>query len=781
MSRTLNRREEPGKRRRFRQLALLATLLVLLGPGLLPAPLASAQNPPSSATDAPKPAPKPTAAKPAPEKKKPAAAASKSTKPQAKKPTAAAAPAGPQRRAEEILVIGRQADQGESKRAARASSVRLSAEDQRTYARAFRAAAAGEWGEARRIASRAKDKTLVDVVAWADLRRPGARRVDNAETFAELTRFVEDHPDWPNADDLRRAAENAYPLDADPRQTAAWFERFPPLTGRGLLLQAEAIAATRPQADAIAFVRNVWRTSDMDRPQQTEFRRRFGDWLRTEDYRTRLDRLLWQERYTAAADLIVLVGAGDRALANARIGLGQMAPNVEQLINRVPRELQNDPGLLYERLRWRRKKDFTDEAIAMLSRRPEGGAFAEQWWEETQILARRKLNQGDKQTAYRIASTHEQTKGAGFAEAEWLAGWLALRFLDKPDAALKHFEAMYASVQTSVSKSRGAYWAGRAAAVLRANGAEANAAVWYDRAAEHPATFYGQLAKAELAAMSEAPSVVRASAPLTLPRISAPGKEERAAFEALELARIALQLYQLDEPLLARAFLVQLGRNNDNPAVLQQSSRLAADHGDEATGLRIAREAARQGVLLVEEAFPLLPERVWPKPAPTDPALMHAVIRQESLFRQDAVSSAGARGLMQLMPGTAKEVSEDLGIPYRQDRLITDVNYNLRLGSTYVAQMVNRYDGSLPLALAAYNAGPGRASQWLRELGDPRLARNDRHYAMIDWIERIPIYETRNYVQRVLENTSVYRARINGEPAQLAQLAEAGCRDGTIC
>jgi soluble lytic murein transglycosylase len=794
MSRSLIAGAETGKPhrpRRFRRLASLA-LAACLALGFAP-PAGFAQT--DAQTAPPKPAEKPAekkpATKPAPAKKaetkKPAAKSASAKKTEAKKPaakkSAAKAPPAPIRRADEIIVLGRQADQGESARALlrNTSPVRLNGEDQRIYARAFRAAAAGEWGEARRIAARARDSTLRDVVAWADLRRPGARRVDNAETFGELTRFVEEHPTWPDADDLRRAAENAYPLDADPRQTAQWFERFPPLTGRGVILQASAIAATRPEGDAIAHVRRVWRTRDLDRPLQTEFRRRFGAWLRAEDHRARLDRLIWLERYTAAADLITLVGPDERALANARIGLAQMAPNVEQLISRVPSAYQNDPGLLFERLRWRRKKDFTDDAIAMLNRRPDAGEFAEQWWEETQILARRKLNEGDAKTAYRIASTHEQTKGAGFAEAEWLAGWIALRFLNKPDEAFDHFEAMYRAVQTSVSKSRGAYWAGRAAAVLRAKGEEADPAGWYRLAAEHPAQFYGQLAKAELAAMRDVSVAARAATPLTLPKIAPPTKEQRADFESLQLARIALQLYQLDEPLMARAFLVQLGRLADDPVILQQASRLAADHGDDATGLRIARDASRQGVLLAEEAFPVLPERLWPKPAPTEPAVMHAVIRQESLFRQDAVSSAGARGLMQLMPGTARDVSKALGVPYREDRLITDVNYNLRLGSTYVAQMIDRYDGSLPIALAAYNAGPGRASQWLRDIGDPRVARNDRHYAMIDWIERIPIYETRNYVQRVLENASVYRARINGEPAPLAQLAQAGCSDGTIC
>jgi soluble lytic murein transglycosylase len=373
------------------------------------------------------------------------------------------------------------------------------------------------------------------------------------------------------------------------------------------------------------------------------------------------------------------------------------------------------------------------------------------WWTERHILARRALDDGEVTTAYRLAADHGQTSAAAIAEAEWLAGWVALRFLGEPILAYRHFVAMHRVVRMPISVARAAYWAGRAA---EAAAVPLESERWYRRAVTRPTTFYGQLAT--LALGREV---------LTLP--AGPHPAAAGAFEARELVRLARLLGELDEGELMGAVLARLLDQASSPAERALIAHIGLDYGLAHVSIRAAKRALRDDTMLIESAYPV-PAALAPGPGGAgllEPGLLLALARQESEMNRRVVSRAGARGLLQLMPATARMMARRLGLTYERSRLTSDDAYNLRLGGGYLAGLLADFDGAGVLALPAYNAGPGRVGQWIRDNGDPRDAAVDP----IDWIELIPYSETRNYVQRVLEGIQVYR-HLLADPARPPRL-----------
>ena len=434
-----------------------------------------------------------------------------------------------------------------------------------------------------------------------------------------------------------------------------------------------------------------------------------------------------------------LVSKSKQALALARIRLRTQSPGVDGAIKRIPESLRADPGLQYERLRWRHRKGRKDDALDLLWSVPADQQFPALWWRERLRQIRYALDDGRMKDAYVLSASHIQQSGLSFAEAEWHAGWIALRFAAKPVEALRAFEKLYSEVTTSISLARAAYWAGRAAETAKQT---KQAHHWYRRAAENPATFYGQLAQARLGAEG-----------FRLPREPRPTSEQRDNFRGTDLAQATTALSRLGQDDLARTFVSHLTRRADTGVKAVLVAQLAGELGYLDSAVKVARSAARKGIVLTQTGYPT---RFATEHGPLEPALMLAIIRQESSFDTKAKSRAGARGLMQLMPATARQVSKTLQKRYSAGRLTADPHFNIRLGSTYLSRLITRFDGNYILAIAAYNAGPGNVKKWLRERGDPRSNKVD----VIDWIERIPFAETRNYVQRVLEGLVVYRARL---------------------
>jgi soluble lytic murein transglycosylase len=581
-------------------------------------------------------------------------------------------------------------------------------------------------------------------------------RSSSPADHARLTAFVAANPDWPGIAALRRRAEETMPAALPPEEVLRRFRDAQPLTAGGAMRLIGALLATGDAAGAAQLARARWIAGSFDAAEEAEFLARFGSVLRPDDHWARLDRMIWDGEATdARRRMLDLVPPGRRALADARLRLQQQAPGADQAAARVPGELADDPGLHYERVRWARRADRPAEAVALLLDAPTLPGRPAPWWTERHILLRDLLERGDAATAYRLAAEHGQPSGLPFAQAEWTAGWIALRFLDRPADALRHFETLWAGVSTPISRSRAGYWAGRAEA---ARGRAAQARAWYERAGEHPGTFYGQLALQEL-------GISR----LPIPAEHVVEPADVASFDADELVRVSralLSVQRADRSPLGEqrvaTFLRRVAARAETAAHQALAGRLALEAGRR--DIAIAAAKSSSDAFLVQAGYPTLETAKTSRP---EPALVHGVIRQESVFDTDAVSRAGARGLMQLMPGTAEEVSRRLGERYTRARLTGDPEFNVRLGSTYLQDMIERFNGSYVLAVAAYNAGPGRVRQWLERFGDPRAEGVD----VIDWIEMIPIYETRNYVQRVLEATQVYRQRLEGNLARLA-LAE---------
>lgn len=617
----------------------------------------------------------------------------------------------------------------------------LSPQDLALYRQAFKAADNERRDEALQLAAQARDPLPAKVIRWMVLATPGGG------SFADIAAFLRDNPDWPNQAQLRRQAEKAMPLDLDPAVALEWFRQYPPLSNEGFLLYADTLIGTGSLERAIPLIRARWAESGFTAEDEAAFLVRYQSHLRPQDHKARIDRLLWERQEAPVRRMLPFFDDAYDTLIEARIALDTDNGNADAAVARVSPALRNDPGLLFDRARWRRRKGDDAGALEIIAQAPADMGRPQAWWSERHLLARRAIERGDYNLAYRLVKAHGQKDGSGLAEAEFLAGFLALRFLDQPSEAFNHFNKLYRSVTAPISKARGAYWCGRAADAL---GQTTQAKEWYAKAAPYGTTFYGQLSARHLAGGT-----------VTLPAPPQVSNADATAFERREIVRVAHLLAEIGGPADERvtAFLRRISLDSKAPADYTLAARLASEIGRRDLAVAAAKDAAQNNVFLIEAGYPMIDDR----PASPEPALVHGIIRQESTFNTAVVSSAGARGLMQLMPGTAQLVAGKLGLKHTNARLTSDPGYNVALGSAYLSELIDRFNGSYVLAIAGYNAGPGRVRQWIQTYGDPRTDSID----VVDWIELIPIYETRNYVQRVMEAVLVYRARLNGARAEL--------------
>ena len=627
---------------------------------------------------------------------------------------------------------------------AQTSSTLLSHQDRAVYRKAYKAAKKGNWSSAHRLARKAKDPLPAKALRWLRYRQPG-----NGASFSEIGDFLNANADWPSRDRLIRRAEEAMEISRVKDPVALeWFTLHRPLSGPGQLRLAEAMLRNGMREDGLQWLRYAWINNVFARRMSKAIYRRHRKKLSQADHIARLDHMLWQGHRYSARRLYTVVPKDYRKLAEARESLMVRGPGVDSKVAAVPRELLADSGLAYERLRWRRRKNLDERAREILLTPPANlGPRPKKWWLERHIQSRGALREGNPKLAYRLASEHGQLAGEfTYAQAEWLSGWIALRYLNNATAALRHFANLYGQVRYPVSQARAAYWAGRASTAL-GNGEDGTK--WYQAAARHPSTYYGQLATQALGPKAR----------WQLPTEPSPSQAAMGQFNNRELVRLGRMLVELKQKDYLRPIVLHLVRSATDPEGRAMAARLGQGLGLSTLAVRAAKLSLRRGTLLPRVGYPVLSDLA---PMPIEPALAHAVARQESEFNPTAVSSASARGLMQLMPRTARKVAKSLHLRYRQDRLF-DGRYNMRLGAAYLGQLVKAYRGSYIMALAAYNAGPKRVNLWLRRNGDPRRGDIDP----IDWVEAITISETRNYVQRVMENLQVYRWRFNPKSAKL--------------
>ncbi|HLZ66429.1 MAG TPA: lytic transglycosylase domain-containing protein [Aliidongia sp.] len=610
----------------------------------------------------------------------------------------------------------------------------LSSRDLPIARQAFDLMDRGLWARAESLAGTAGDPLPAKIILWLDLQRSQA-----GHSFGEVAQFIDQNPEWPRQSTLRLRAEET--IDQVPDGTLrAWFSHHKPASPSAKLKEAELMAADGDQAGYAGRIREIWIAGDFSAAEEKIVLARYGDKFTAEDQNRRLDRLIWDGKDEEANRQLARATADWRLLGDARLKLAASAKGAEAAVAKVPAALQNDPGLLFARLKWRRQHDMDDQALAILLQAPKDLGRPELWWPERQILARRLLAAHDAQRAYKVVSDHRMQDNANVAEAEFTAGWISLRFLHDPQHAYEHFQRLYAAAKLPLTVSRGAYWSGRAADTL---GRTQEALDWYAKAAGFPTTYYGQLASA-------VPGVAPPPKPVPEPKAT---PAQSAAFNKKDLVRAIRILATVDEEDHIRPFLVSLSENATTPTDHALIADLAEEIGRPDLGVAAAKRASYAGISLLRAGYPLVP---MPRNAGAEQALLLALTRQESAFDTRALSPTGARGLMQLMPATAHQIAKSLELPFAERKLSTDGIYNVTLGQAYLDSLIAQFNGSYVLAVASYNAGPGRVRQWMTEYGDPRSPDVDA----IDWVEEIPFSETRNYVQRVLENLQVYRLRI---------------------
>ncbi|WP_425358983.1 transglycosylase SLT domain-containing protein [Antarcticimicrobium luteum] len=599
----------------------------------------------------------------------------------------------------------------------------------------------GDWERALSV-SGTRGSVSRDVIVWHWLRA-------GKGTAGDVTVFLGRRPDWPGLDWLRRKSEPVFTSEV-PDRVLKFFSEQPPQTAEGALIHAAALEKKGLGGDARAGLVLAWRTMPMGKGLMDLFLSRHGALLRPH-HAARLDRMIWDGHLTSARAMLPLVGDSDRALAEARIALLDLAPGVDGLIARVPAALSEDPGLAHARFVWRHRKGRNGDAIDLMLAHSGSAADLgepEHWATRRRSLARDTMRDGDAALAYRIAASHQLTPEAGYdyADLEWIAGYVALSKLGDPAAALRHFQTFDAAVETPISKARAGYWLGRAQEAL-GNADAAHAA--YAMAAEYQTAFYGLLA-AERIGRPFDPEL--ATPPPPPPWRTAP-------FLRSSVAEAGLMLLNADEPVLAERFLTHLVESLDEQQALQMGA-MAVEMGRPHLAVMIAKRAARRGQVLNGAYYPLHPVADLELPMAKEMTL--AIARRESEFDHRVVSGAGARGLMQVMPSTARLVAGQLGIlgGHSTDRLLSDPDYNAKLGANYLAGLAGEFDGNVVMMAAGYNAGPRRPQQWLQRYGDPRGGAVD----IVDWIEHIPFNETRNYVMRVTESLPIYRARLGKPP-----------------
>jgi soluble lytic murein transglycosylase len=635
------------------------------------------------------------------------------------------------------------------------------------FARAFDAASHGDWVAARNLASQSGATTGLAATARRLLEWRYALDRDSGATFAEIDAVMRDlasnskAAQWPLSGTLQARAEEAMPGPAyqgalTPAQTLAWFQGRSPNSSIGRIRLGEALVATGEVSRGARLIRQGWEDGSFDTSTELDIVQRDGAHITPAADRARLDNLLWRGQVTAARRMLSRVGGAAADTAQARIALRLGLARAKKELAKVAGS--SDPSLLFDWSHALRMEDRDREAHAMLLRveaAPMVEDHAARWWGECNAQARDALAAGDPKTALALVRHCGFTEGTHFAEQEFLAGFIALRFLKVPQTALVHFRKLDEAVSRPISKSRAQYWMGRA---YEAMDQDTRALVHYRRAAAYPETFYGQIALAHI----EPDPVLHLTA-------SAVEAAPQATIEAGPLMAEIMVLADLGQAATLRLFAERNAAADPVPAHLKRLMMMLVDWGYPEIAVRLAKNASYDGLMLPDFTHPTiaLPAYAGPGTAP-DPALVLGLIRQETEFNPYAISSAGAKGLMQMMPASAKVAARQAGLPYRPDALLADSAYNMQLGMTEYRGHLDRYGGSLVLAAASYNAGPGNTRKWLAAMGDPR----DGSVDPIDWIEQIPFGETRNYVQRVLENTEVYRARLAGKDVPLKILSD---------
>jgi len=581
---------------------------------------------------------------------------------------------------------------------------------------------------------------------------------DPLVNIIEADRFLGAHLGWPAISRIQTHVEKRMPNNAPPQTVLDFFDTRDPVTGDGKVQLARALFATGETEAGEIYLHDAWVNNNFSAANERAILSSYHHRLSKEDHAARVDRLLWSRQVTNARRIFPRLSAKDRRMAETRAALLLGASSAAATYRNLAEAERLDSGVLLAAVRYFRRRGDEHYAISLAAQSPKDPEIlrnSSRWWHERQLLMRWALKNGRFADAYAAASNHGLEAGGDFAEAEFNAGWIALRFLNEPARAETHFLALASAVGTPISLSRAYYWLGRAA---EARGISDLADAHYGAAAQYTYAYYGQLA----AEKTGGPALQSKFAPAL-----AATPHDKSLFTSRPSVAALRMLADLDLDYAFMVFAYHVDDQLETPGEYVELAKILTREGAPHLSVRAGKVAVRREAFAPEVAYPLIfiPDEAKRYVAPE---IILGLSRQESEFNPRAYSRAGARGVMQLIPSTAKITARKAGLRYSRSALLDDPIYNMTIGSAHLSHLLDRFDGSLIMTFAAYNAGAGRVNQWVEAYGDPRGPGVDP----MDWVELIPFAETRNYVQRVLENMQVYRGRLNDAPIPGQLLAD---------
>lgn len=644
----------------------------------------------------------------------------------------------------------------------------LSDEDIKTLKEAIRLVQKDDFTAARVAIAKLRDIGAQNLATWYAYRE-GAYDA----SASEIARFRESSKLWPEGNALDERVEDAlFWRELNPNNILAYFREHRPLSGSGKAALGSALIATGKAEEGAGLIREAWRQHYLTPAIETKLREVHGALLRPQDHKARLDWLFVKNRKADLKTIERLVPLVDKKwekAIQAQIALIKGDKNTGALLGKLEDDVRAEPAILLARIAWARQNDKNETVWDLLNAAPTDSRKLinpSSWWDYRETQVRAALNAGQPKMAYALAQRYGgELPAEELSDAEFLAGWISLRFLSDTKTAHRHLLASAAAGGLPKHRARASYWLGRTQMTL---GNKRAAAARFADAAQYTHTFYGQLSR----------QIVEPKATqMTLRPYARPSPADIASFTRNPVLRALAAANKADLDGIVPLFLDNLARSINSAPEMTLLCELAQRVSGPHRAVRMAKIAMNRGFPVERYAYPdVLPDfKLLESANDTEEALIHALTRQESEFNPTIVSSAGAMGLMQLLPSTAKEVARSHDIKFDKKKL-SEPGYNLQLGSAFLHRLISSYNGSYIMALAAYNAGPGRVKQWVALFGDPR----DKNVDPIDWIERIPFRETREYVLKIMESAQVYRARLNreGSTLRLSQDLQRGRSDG---
>lgn len=623
---------------------------------------------------------------------------------------------------------------------------KLSEADQKHVKDALKLYKQRKYSQAWALAEKASDPTAQKLIKWY-------RYKDEPDFFklSQLQKFWLQNPDWPELDKLRAAAENIILLSSTETKQD-YFKEEEPITTNGLIAQANMLKASGRGKEALGIIRKIWHTKNLSRDAEKTILRKYKKDLTAKDHRKRVDTFLYRGRTSfvpAALRATKHLSAAERKKIDVRVAGLRKQRKVGGMIDRLSKKDKLDMGVLFARIQFARRRDRDQQAwdFFKLVKHDDADLIGspDAWWKERRLHVRNALEQKKYKTAYRLAKNHGPLSVNPLNEARFLSGWIALRYLKKPKVAYQHFTDLKSSADGPRSTSRAKYWLGRAALAMKQ---DQKAQTYFSSGARFFNTFYGQLSQQSLNPKQHQ---------IYLPLPPAPTQEDVDVFYKRDAVRAVLIAHQLGDETLRKRLLHHLRFRITEPGELMLLAHLAKKIQANQDVVRIGKLAMFRGINAAHYAYPVhaIPD-FKPLRSMPEPAFYYAIARQESEFNATIISPAGARGLLQIMPSTARYIAKQHKVKYQKAKLLNSPSYNAKLGTAYIGDRLDDFNGSYIKTIAGYNAGQGRVRQWVRKFGNPASSNIDP----IDWIERIPFTETRNYVKKVLSNIQVYRSRL---------------------